>query len=81
MPLSKAVGRPKLASAGTARYELIISLRLFINPWGLSLPGPWPEAHGSHLTYRASEDIRANGHGGPVTHPGSAIDDEGACAE
>lgn len=53
--------------AGTARYELIISLRLFINPWGLSLPGPWPEANGSHLTYRASEDIRANGHGGPVT--------------
>ncbi|VVT04231.1 hypothetical protein SPHINGO361_110267 [Sphingomonas sp. EC-HK361] len=38
------------------------------HPWGLSLPRPWPDAHGSHLTLRASEDILANGHGGPATH-------------
>src|SRR3546814_3390879 len=33
----------------------------------LSLPGPWPDVHGAHLTYRASEDSQANGHGGPTT--------------
>ncbi len=34
------------------------------HPWGLSLPRPWPDAYGPHLTYLASEDIPANGHGG-----------------
>src|SRR3546814_15905221 len=37
------------------------------HPWELSLPGPWPDVHGAHLTYRASEDSQANGHGGPTT--------------
>ena len=38
-------------------------------PRGLSLPGPWSDAHGPHLTYRASEDNPANDHGGPATQP------------
>ena len=32
-----------------------------------ALGGLWPDLHGPHLTYWASEDIPANGHGGPVT--------------
>ncbi|OWK28677.1 hypothetical protein SPMU_29400 [Sphingomonas mucosissima] len=63
-------GTPRLALTGTARYEPLLSLRLFIIQRGLSLPGPWPDVHGPHLTYCASVDIPANGHGGPVTLPG-----------
>jgi cell division protein ZapA len=37
------------------------------HPRGLSLPGSWSDAHGPHLTLQASEDIPANGHGGPAT--------------
>jgi hypothetical protein len=33
----------------------------------LSLPGPWSDAHDPHLTFWASVDFPANGHGGPAT--------------
>jgi len=46
-----------------------LALRLFIIHRGLSLLGSWSEAHGPHLTYRASVDNPAHGHGGPATPP------------
>ena len=58
---------PRLGMAGSARCEPLLSLRLFIIHRGLSLLGPWSEAYGPHLTYRASVDNPAYGHGGPAT--------------
>jgi hypothetical protein len=37
------------------------------HPRGLSLPGPWPDVYGSHLTLLASEDLPATDLRGPVT--------------
>jgi 5-formyltetrahydrofolate cyclo-ligase len=42
------------------------------HPWELSLSGSRSDLHGAHLTLPASEDIRANGHGGPATPPAEA---------
>jgi hypothetical protein len=36
------------------------------HPRGLSLPGPWSDVHGPHLTLLASEDFPANDLGGPA---------------
>src|SRR3546814_2492050 len=36
------------------------------HPRGLSLPEPWSDAHGPHLTLLASEDFPANDLGGPA---------------
>jgi 5-formyltetrahydrofolate cyclo-ligase len=36
------------------------------HPWELSLTRPRSDSHGAHLTLPASEDIHANGHGGPA---------------
>src|SRR3546814_5001921 len=37
------------------------------HPRGLSLPGPWSDAHGTHLTVLASDDFPANDLGGTAT--------------
>ncbi len=36
------------------------------HPRALSLRRSWPDVHGAHLTLMASEDLPANGHGGPA---------------
>ena len=48
---------------------VVIIPEAILHPRGLSLPGPWPEAYGPHLTFLASEDIPENGHGGSTTLP------------
>ena len=48
---------------------VVIIPEAILHPRGLSLPGPWPEAFGPHLTFLASEDIPENGHGGSTTLP------------
>src|SRR3546814_11609397 len=45
------------------------------HPRGLSLPGPWSDAHGPHLTLLASEDLPANDLGGPANRP-AAVPEE-----
>jgi 5-formyltetrahydrofolate cyclo-ligase len=49
---------PKSVSTGTARYEATKIPEAIKYPRGLSLSGPWSGAHGSHLTFVASEDFR-----------------------
>jgi 5-formyltetrahydrofolate cyclo-ligase len=50
------------------------------HPWELSLSGSWSDLYGAHLTFTASEDIPANGHGGPANPHGTdgASPDRGA---
>ena len=43
---------------GTASYEQLNIPEAIKYPRGLSLSGPWSGAHGSHLTFVASEDFR-----------------------
>ena len=53
-----ALRAPKSVSTGTARYEATKIPEAIKYPRGLSLSGPWSGAHGSHLTFVASEDFR-----------------------
>lgn len=39
-----------LVTAGSARYEPYFIPEAIHHPRGLSLPGPWSDAHGPHLT-------------------------------
>ena len=43
------------------------------HPRGLSLRRSWPDVHGPHLTLMASEDLPANGHGGPADPAKAAL--------
>lgn len=49
---------PRWKETGTARYEATKIPEAIKYPRGLSLSGPWSGAHGSHLTFVASEDFR-----------------------
>jgi len=74
MPLSNGLlsipgASPTLRSGGFCPVRATIIPEAILHPRGLSLPGLWSDAHGSHLTYWASVDITANGHGGPATRP------------
>jgi hypothetical protein len=55
-------------SAGCAHANIPEAIH---HPWGLSLVGSWPELHGPHLTFLASEDIHANG---PMVAPPTLFD-------
>src|SRR5436305_15238056 len=68
-PLSKATPSPTLIGGGFCPVRATIIPEAILHPRGLSLPGPWSDAHGPHLTYWASVDITAHGHGGPATRP------------
>jgi len=67
MPLSKRPRAPKLHGGGYCPVRAYYIPEAILHPWGLSLPGPWSDAHGPHLTFWASVDQRANGQGGPAT--------------
>ena len=67
MPLRNRRRAPKSVGGGHCPVRAFIIPEAIHHPRGLSLPGPWSDAHGPHLTYRASEDNPATGHGGPAT--------------
>lgn len=50
---------------GTARYEPLNIPEAYRSKWELSLPGPWSDAYGAHLTFVASEDFRQTAMVGP----------------
>src|SRR5579859_1495737 len=59
---------PRSVSGGYCPVRALANIPEAIqHPRGLSLVGPWSVLHGPHLTLTASEDIPANGHGGPTT--------------
>jgi hypothetical protein len=49
---------------GTARCAPSNIPEAIQHPRGLALGGSWSVLSGPHLTFTASEDIQANGHGG-----------------
>ena len=68
-PLSLTAANPRLVSGGHCPVRALAIIPEAIHlPRGLSLFRSWSDAHGPHLTFTASEDIQANGHGGPATH-------------
>jgi hypothetical protein len=56
----------------TARCALMNIPEAIIHPRELALGRSWSALSGSHLTFTASEDIPANGHGGS-TNLGRAL--------
>ncbi len=57
-----------MAAADTARCALTNIPEAIKHPRGLALGGSWSALSGSHLTFTASEDFLANGHGGSANH-------------
>src|SRR3546814_9986710 len=51
------------------------------HPRGLSLHGPWSDAHGPNLTLLASEDFPANDLGGPANRPADVQNPEEAMTD
>lgn len=54
--------------ADTARCALMNIPEAIQHPRGLALGGSWSVLSGPHLTFTASEDFLANGHGGSANH-------------
>ena len=68
MPLRNRRRMPRLVSGGHCPIRALPNIpEAIILPRGLSLRWPWPVVHDPHLMLTASEDIQANGHGGPAT--------------